>query len=232
MTTTVDDLLANPPLVHRVGETALTHGLVPPALRFIEQTVKPGWRTLETGSGLSTIVFALLGAEHTTVVPAPEEVERIKAWCADQGVDTSRMTFHTKPSERVLPGAELGELDLVLIDGSHSFPHAFVDWFYTHSALKVGGWMIIDDIHVWTGKVLRDFLVAEPEWSLEHTWWGRTIAVRKVAETDPEKDWLEQPYVTKKTNWGGLGRARIAAGMVRGGEWDELRKRARSAIGR
>ncbi len=87
----------------------------------------------------------------------------------------------------MLPALDLGELDLVLIDGSHSFPQVFIDWFYVQEALKVGGAVIVDDVHVWTGRVLRDFLEAEPEWSLERRFQGRTVAIRKVARTNPTK---------------------------------------------
>lgn len=230
MPTTVDQLLADPPLVHRVGETALTHGLVPPALKFLEQTVQPGWRTLETGSGLSTVVFAMRGAQHTCVTPDPDEPGRIKAWCAERDIDAAELSFLTAPSERVLPCTDLGELDLVLVDGSHAFPQAFIDWYYTQDALKVGGLMLIDDVHLWTGVVLRDHLKAEPEWELVESWWGRTVAFRKVAPAVPGKDWPDQPYIKRKTGPDPLLRAKLAFGMLRSGETGEVGRRLRAAV--
>ena len=44
--------------------------------------------------------------------------------------------------------------------------------------------MVIDDVHLWTGKVLRDFLRSEPEWQLEEEWDGRTAAFRKLLRTE------------------------------------------------
>jgi hypothetical protein len=120
----------------------------------------------------------------------------------------------------------------VLVDGSHSFPQAFIDWFYTQQALRVGGVMVIDDVHVWTGRVLRDFLAAEPEWRVEQRWHGRTVAVRKLAETDPDKIWDQQAYVTRRTQARTLGRARMAVEMVRGGELRELGALARGMVSR
>jgi hypothetical protein len=227
---TVRDLLADPPLLHGPAGTdeLLTHGLLPVVLEFIEQQVQPGHRTLETGCGLSTILFALRGAEHTCIVPDPVEVERVRAWCDGHGIDHSALTFRVETSERVLPGADLGALDLVLIDGSHSFPQVFLDWFYTQEALRVGGILVVDDVHVWTGRVLRDFLAAEPEWELVERFQGRTVAFRKVAATDPDKIWFEQPYVARRTNAKILGRARMAAALVREGEFSELARRLRA----
>src|SRR4051812_38368056 len=174
---TLRDLLADPPLVHgpEGSNDLITHGLLEVVLEHLEAVVQPGHRTLETGCGLSTILFALRGAEHTCIVPNAQEVERVRGWCADHGVDDSGLHFEVAPSEQVLPSADLGELDLVLVDGSHSFPQVFMDWFFTQQALKVGGTLIVDDVHVWTGRVLRDFLDAEPEWSLERRFQGRTV---------------------------------------------------------
>ena len=55
-------------------------------LEAIDAAVRPGWQTLETGAGVSTVLFALRGAEHVCVTPAAAEVERIRAWCAPRGI--------------------------------------------------------------------------------------------------------------------------------------------------
>ena len=78
--TSVSQVLDHPPLIHGwdPGEGVITHGLIRPALEFIESTVKPDWRTLETGSGLSTIAFAMTGSEHLVIVPnAEEEIDEL-----------------------------------------------------------------------------------------------------------------------------------------------------------
>lgn len=230
--TSVRQLLLDPPLVHGeegAGEL-ITHGLLPEALEFIETRLSPGARTLETGSGLSTITFAMGGAEHTCIVPNPPEAERILTYCTDRGIDTSTLAFEFSPSEVVLPTLDIGELDLVLIDGSHSFPQVFIDWFYTQRALKVGGLMVIDDVHVWTGRVLRDFLAAEPEWHLIEKWRERTVVFTKITPTNDDKIWFEQPYVWRRTRPATLGRARMAAAMIGSGEFREVAKRVRATF--
>lgn len=227
---TLKDLLADPPLLHGPdgSNDLLTHGLLPPALAFIEAEVNPGDRTLETGSGLSTIVFALRGADHLSVVPQAQEETRFQEYCAAQGIDASKVRFDLRRSEDVLPTVDLGQLDLVLIDGSHSFPQVFIDFFYTQRALKTGGWLVVDDVHVWTGRVLRDFLIAEPEWELVHRWQGRTVAFRKLRDTDPDKVWVDQAYVTKRTAAKVLGRARMTVDLLREGDVKEVVKRVKA----
>jgi Methyltransferase domain len=221
---TVKDLLADPPLVHgpEGDNDLITHGLLTNALEWIQTQTGPDLRSLETGSGLSTIIFAIGGGDHHCIVPNQPEVDRIREYCAERGIATGNLQFHVEPSEKVLPTLDAGPLDLVLIDGSHSFPQVFIDWFYIQSQLKIGGTVIIDDVHVWTGRILRDFLEAEPEWEITNRWSGRTVAFKKIAEVDPDKLWIDQPYVWHRSRPRLMGRARMAIGMIRGGEWKTL----------
>ena len=172
----------------------------------------------------------MLGADHTCVVPLQHEVDRIQAYCRERGVSTERVRFHVEPSELVLPTLPPDPLDFVLIDGSHSFPQVFIDWFYTQRRLEVGGTMMIDDVHVWTGRVLRDFLLAEPEWTLSTTWSARTAVFTKVAPTDDDKVWFEQAYVWRRTRPATLGRARMAAALIRSGEFREFGRRVAQTV--
>jgi hypothetical protein len=232
--TNLATLLQDRPAIHGAeGATDLqTHGLLEEALELIERMVGAGDHTLETGSGYSTLLFALLGAEHTCIVPNQPEVDRIKAYCTEKGISTERLSFHVEPSERVLPRLELEPLSLVLIDGSHSFPQVFIDWFYTAQALRLGGCLLVDDVHVWTGRVLRDFLAAEPEWRLDDELGGRTAVFTKLADVDPDKVWTDQPYVARRTQFGAATAGRMAWSMLRHGHGRELAARARSAAAR
>src|SRR6185503_1666742 len=92
------------------------------------------------------------------------------------------VTFELGPSDKLLPTMALGDLDLVLIDGGHGFPVPFIDWYYTAFALKAGGIVIVDDTQIWTGAVLRDFLMADPDWKLLHLWGGRAAAFTKLTD--------------------------------------------------
>ena len=232
MSATLVDVLRDAPAIHGPAgaDTLLTHGLLEEALGFIDRTVRDGDRTLETGSGYSTILFALRGAHHTCITPSQVEIDRIRAYCTQRGISTERLSFHVEVSEQVLPHRDLGELDLVIIDGSHSFPQVFLDWFHTASALRVGGHLIVDDVHVWTGRVLRDFLVAEPEWQLIDEFGGRTAVLRKTAESDPNRLWNQQPYVLRNSHLGARMMARQSLSMIRHGHSGDLLRRARGVV--
>ena len=55
---------------------------------------------------------------------------------------------------------------------------------------------------------------------------------RKVAKTNPDKIWFEQPYVEKKTRAKVMGRARMAVDLIREGDTEELTKRVKATLGR
>ena len=225
---TLDDVLADPPLVHydELNDELRTFGLGEEPMRWLAANVRAEHRTLETGSGMSTIVFAIAGSEHTVVVPNQGEEDRLREYCAGKGIDMGRVRFVIEPAERALPGMDTGPLDVVLIDGSHSFPHVFIDWYYTSHALREGGVAIVDDTQVWTGGTLREFLETEPGWDREQFWSERTALFRKGPDADPDRLWLHQPYVAQRST--PPTRAQRIVQMARSGEWRTLAEKAAS----
>jgi predicted O-methyltransferase YrrM len=164
---TFDQLLAERPHLHGRGSVH-DWGLSQRTLSYLFKVVRPGWKTLEVGAGLSTIVFALKGADHIAISPVPEEHARIEQWCRSHGLSCDRLSFVLGPSEQALPALETELLDLVLIDGRHAFPSPFINWYFSASLLSVGGILILDDSQLRTYRILSDFLRAEKgRWKVE-----------------------------------------------------------------
>jgi hypothetical protein len=186
-------LKAEPPPLHASG--GLCAGLAWPALEWLERTVEPGWATLETGAGLSTIVFAARGAQHEAVTPSAEEADRIRAECERRGISTEQMEFRIGPSHEVLPAWRPRPLDLVLLDGAHGFPYPILDWWYVMPHVKRGGLVLLDDAYMGAVRMLVDFLRSRPSWRIEGSVGYRTLIARKLADEVPPFDSLGEEGV-------------------------------------
>ena len=149
------------------------------------------------------MVFALTGSRHTVIAPAPSEFEITKAYCRERGIPTDQIDFIAEPSQKVLPALDLPPLDLVLIDGGHGFPTPYLDWFYTTGRLKKGGFLIVDDVWLWSCEILRDFLNEQPEWELVDEYDERTAIFRKLEHGSEWLEWTQQPRVARggKIKW-------------------------------
>jgi hypothetical protein len=190
-----EELLTARPRIHD-GRT-VTWAIHQDLARFLDETVAREHVTLETGSGLSTLVILRkMPRQHIAIQPMLDEFDVIRQFCQDNSIPTDRFQPIASRSQDYLPGAELPTLDLVLIDGDHSFPAPFVDWYFTADKLRTGGWMVVDDTDIVTGTILIDFMAADPKWEevLRHPS-GRFGIYRKKVHPIHEDDWPRQPYL-------------------------------------
>lgn len=182
--------------------------------RFIYNSVNQESRTLETGAGLSTLMFGLKGSKHVVITPNDAEVLAIKEYAEKMKINVDNITFVASESEKYLPRLNSLELDLVFIDGKHAFPWPIIDWFYTADRLKKGGLMIIDDVHIHPIAILRDFMKEDPRWKFVRSFEKRTDVFEKTSDSVHDVAWHMQPYLYKRLSkesriekvWGKLRR--------------------------
>jgi hypothetical protein len=219
MSLTASKILGFRPMFHRRATGEETSWELPlEVLEFIEERSGPGMYTLETGAGVSTVLFAARGCRHTTIVPDRDQVGRIQSFCRDYGVSLDSVRFVVAASQDALPSYDGDQVDLALIDGSHSFPVAFFDLFYIIRKVKAGGILIIDNTNIWSGHVIKKFLLHESEWSLEKDF-PISVAFRKLSEHDLDKDWINQPYVLNASYKYLLeGKLRRVAWLIKNGD--------------
>ena len=187
------ELKADPPPLHADG--AHCASLHWPALEWLERTVQPGWATLETGAGLSTMVLAAGGAKHEAVTPDAGEAERIRTECASRGISTEQVEFLIGPSHERLREWAPRSLDLVLVDGAHGFPYPILDWWFVAPHVKPGGLVVLDDAYMSTVTTLVEYLRSRPAWRVEEAVGYRTVVVRKLADELPPFDSLGEEGV-------------------------------------
>ena len=190
----LDSLLRTPPKLHG-PKRALTDGwrLDDAGLRFLDAHTRPGMRTIETGAGVSTIVFALKRTRHTSIVPDRQVVRRICAYCTAADVPLDTVTFVVDRSEYALPRLRATDYAFALIDGRHGFPAPFMDWFYLSDRLRTGGIVLLDDTWIWTCHVLARFLEAAPGWD-KCSDLPNSVAFVKRRDIH-HAEWVDQPFV-------------------------------------
>lgn len=175
------------------------YGIGEDVLRFLARSIGPSTRTLETGAGCSTLIFALKGARHTVVTPSPEEIERIRAYAGGKAISLDTVQFIAKASEEYLPFADATSLDLVLLDGKHAFPWPMVDFFFIADRLKRDGLLLLDDAAMRSVSILVDFLSVDPGWKKLENFADKTIVFMKTKEKVLDVAWHMQPWTVGST---------------------------------
>ena len=191
-------VLAQPPQVHAVdGEQNPRLGVFETdrsCYDFLIDHVAPGCRSLETGLGVSTALFAALGADHCCVVNLETQVVRLRAYCAEMQLPLDRVRFEVGCSDDVLPRLAVQPLDLLFIDGGHGFPIPAIDWHFGSKGLVRGGLLVLDDVTLPAVWSLRKVLDADPHWKrrvLNKKW----AAYERLSTPDAVEDWWEQPWL-------------------------------------
>ena len=193
----IEAVLADPPKVHDDRAPGGVWHTEASAYRFIAEHCSPGTRTLETGLGISTVLFALWKAEHTCVVEDQGEVDRLTAYAESRMIDLSTVRFAVGRSDAVLPALTSPELDLVLVDGGHAFPLPIIDWYYAGGRLRAGGHVVLDDMQLPQVSLgLRGFLDCDPRWTAvagTRKW----VAYRRETSHALSEGWWAQDFLRR-----------------------------------
>lgn len=190
----VDRLLRERPTFHQTRDGSLARwDALPGTLRLIERVTQPGMRTVETGSGASTVVFAAAGCAHTAISPHGGEHDRIREYCAGAGISTEAVEFIVGYSDEVLPRLD-GTVDAAFVDGAHRFPAPVVDWHYLARRIPVGGVVILDDVPIPSVRLAHDYMSTAPAWRLETIADRRAAAWRRIERDRQGDPWAEEDF--------------------------------------
>ncbi len=190
----IAQVVADPPNVHD-GAPGGVWGTSPACYEFIANTLPHDAVSLETGLGMSTVMFSLWSRRHVCVVGSSGQVDSLKRHCAARGIPVTHVEFAVGTSDVVLPTLELEPVDLFLIDGGHGFPAPVIDWYYGSLWLRAGGVVVVDDIQL---PSVHDFLIRflekDPRWSRvagDHKW----VAYRKDGDFSIREEWTDQAFL-------------------------------------
>jgi predicted O-methyltransferase YrrM len=186
------------PKIHLSKTNPTCWRIKPETAQFIYNNATEFSSTLETGAGLSTLIFAMRKCSHIAITPSKDEIEAIKEYAKSKSISLDSVTFANESSESYLPRANLEELEMVLIDGQHAFPWPIIDWFYTAGSIKKGGILILDDIQIPSVNLLRSFLADEKNWKALEGCSSNAVAYRKLNDDPLNVNFYEQRYNIKR----------------------------------
>jgi FkbM family methyltransferase len=121
-------------------------------------------RSVETGCGASTIIFAQYAAQHTVYCFDDRSEDRSSVSYAQNfpGFGHKYTRWIYGPTQRTIFSQPLEHaVDIVLIDGPHGYPFPELEYFAFYPWLQQGGILIVDDIHIPTINNLYKFLLQD-----------------------------------------------------------------------
>ena len=157
-------------------------------------------RTVETGSGRTTLLFSHLSASHTVfALDMDNSVTRVKECPL---LNASSTTFIEAPTQRSLPAHQFdGPIQIAMIDGPHGYPFPDLEFYYLYPQISVGGLLIIDDIKIPSVGRMNEIISNGPMFEPIEIVAENTAFLRRTDAPllDPEGDdwWLwniNQPY--------------------------------------
>jgi precorrin-6B methylase 2 len=189
--------MQEPDVVLRASSFHPWDAMAPMALSAIAKR-GPFRLSAETGCGGSTIVLSHVSEQH--IAFAIEGKDRtISELRADSSLKGEKVVFVEGETRHTLPGYGFrAELDLVLLDGPHAYPLPQLEFAHLFPLIRVGGWLVIDDIQIPSVHQLFEFLRREPEVVLEEVV-VRTAFFRRAGVVDRGPDGWEFQLINRHT---------------------------------
>jgi Methyltransferase domain len=208
----VVDYLSDPPKLHSWdgGHSWNTGGFEASDLAalfaFCARHLPPAPAIVETGAGNTTICFLHLRPRRLVSIARDEErlFERIRGYCVEKGVPIGALEPSTEASEWALPKlaspGNAPEFDCALIDGNHNWPSVFVDFFYLNYMVKKGGFIMLDDIQIYSVSELARLLACEERaFRLRHTIRAKAMIFEKITDERELGGFTDQPYILARS---------------------------------
>jgi precorrin-6B methylase 2 len=186
-------------LIERAGQFHPWDAMAPSALEGILRR-GPFRRSAETGCGGSTILLSQISEAHTAFAIEGEQrtITGLRNW-PDFRAD--RVRFVEGESRETVPGwRPTDELDLLLLDGPHAYPMPQVEFAYLFRWLRVGGWLVLDDLQIPAVYELFRFLEGDASVELEEVV-VRTAFFRRVSAVVEGPDGWEKQGMNRRPVW-------------------------------
>ena len=174
-------------------------------LEWIAGHVTSDMRTIETGAGYTTVLFAALAKHHYCCTMIADEIQRIRAYMQQIGIPLDKVTFLEGSSDVVLPQLQLQSglrVDFAFIDGCHGYPFPSLDWHYIDKILNIGGVIGMDNAELRAVREHCEFLDENGSYRRIETLSKGAYYVRFYEKlTDELREWVDQKYSRAQRGW-------------------------------
>lgn len=155
---------------------------------------QPIQHSIETGCGVSTLIFSHLSPDHT--VFALNYGGSITNTKASELFNPATTVFVEGPTQKTFPQYTFrNKLQAALIDGPHAFPFPQLEYYYIYPHLEEGALLIIDNMTMPSIHDLFQFLKADEMFRLiEMAGWTAFFRRTSAPVFDPLGDgfWLQR----------------------------------------
>ena len=188
----IDKIAGLPSDWHKAGMMS------PEVLRAIarhSEQIGPINQSAETGSGLTTLLFSHLSANH--LVFAIDLKRSIRQAKESPLLNPQAVTFVEGPTQVTLPNYRFSrKLQIALIDGPHGYPFPDLEYYYFYPLIETGGLLVIDDIKIPSISRMVEIVKADDMFNLLEVVGNTAIFRRSQAPLiDPKSDsWWLQGY--------------------------------------
>ena len=196
----LEELLAEPPRLHHWSGRWQVGGIKGALAEAVVFELKrlPGFRVIETGAGLSTLLFLCMSTEPVvSIAPDSGLFDRIAQEARRRGVKADHLEAHVGYSELVLPQL-MGDgrrFNVAFIDGGHGWPTVFVDFCYMNAMLDKSGLLFLDDLQLHSVQQLNLLLLEQPGFEEVRNLGGKMAAFRKTTDAPFLPDHTQQPFI-------------------------------------
>ncbi len=154
--------------------------------------------SVETGSGVSTLLFSNVSERHVTftVDSGTGSLENVRS---SPFFRPEQVEVVEGPSQLTLPRYQFERrFQFALIDGPHGYPFPDLEYYYFYPHIEPGGILVVDDTQIPTIRNLMEFLKADDMWKFEEVVEATAFFRRTDAPVFcPLADgWWEQKYNT------------------------------------
>jgi hypothetical protein len=136
-----------------------------------QSTLPKELRIVETGAGLSTLLFMSMGLQVVSF-SLSDVIDRITAFLSENSIEASWLPcagFSEFAVPRYFESQDQGH-EFALIDGNHAIPSVFADFIHLSSKLKRSGLLFVDDTQLPGPQGLCRFMEKFPErWRLRRS---------------------------------------------------------------